>query len=472
MTTDPFDFKLPFLARARSNSVSIHIVQKSRFETVRRKLGKAISAQAEHIGFEADSGQILYDEGKNILFYAASPESIFDFSKLNQKIQRYFSSNFLKNASFEIDSTGLKKDDLEALFLGWGMHSYRFKITQKKSDIVQPALLWHKDVDKKRITSLLESIYLLRNLVNIPAISMGPDELEAATKQLAESYKAKFKVIKGKVLEKGFPLIHAVGMASHRAPRLLELNWGKAKDPKICIVGKGVCFDTGGLDLKPSQYMRLMKKDMGGAAHALALARVIMVLNLPVRIQLLIPAVENAVAAESFRPGDIFTSRQGLTVENTNTDAEGRLILADSLTYGCEDKPELLIDYATLTGSARAALGQDIPAMFSNVDKIAAALQKTSINADDPLWAMPLWEGYNSLIESSVADLHNSAGVPGDLIYSALFLQKFLLHDTPWVHIDTFAWESNGRPGRAKGAMDMGLRSVFAYLEQEYGTKN
>jgi len=314
-------------------------------------------------------------------------------------------------------------------------------------------------------------------LINIPANDMGPDEMEAAAKYIAEKGNATFKVIKGAKLEKEFPLVHTVGKASPRSPRLIEFTWqrsgGKADAPKLTIVGKGVVFDTGGLDIKPSQYMRLMKKDMGGGAHALALAKMVMDLKLPVNLRVLVPCVENAVGGASFRPGDIITSRKGLTVENTNTDAEGRLILADALTYASEENPDLIIDFATLTGSARAALGPDIPAMFSNSDKVAQSLQSFSMKEDDPLWQMPLWAAYNKTIEPSDADLHNSASVPGDLIYSALFLQRFLVETKKkapdWIHLDLFAWDSSGRPGRAQGGTDMGLRALYNYLEERYG---
>ncbi len=467
MITDPFDFKIPFLSKARKDSISIAFIAEKNFATWLKKQPAELKTRAKQSGFTAGSGKSLFAQKEKVLFIAkVQSPTLFDFAKAYDTAKT-FSADYLKGVSFALDTKGLSKGDVEAFYIGWGMAHYAFKITEAPIANT-PCLVWGKDAPKKRVQAHLDSIYLLRNLINIPAIDMGPDELQKAAENVAAKHKASIKIIKGKKLESGFPLIHAVGMASHRAPRLIEMNWGKAKHPKICIVGKGVCFDTGGLDLKPSQYMRYMKKDMGGAAHALALSAMIMALNLPIRVQLLIPAVENAVAAESFRPGDVFKSRKGLTVENTNTDAEGRLVLADSLTYGCESTPELVIDFATLTGSARAALGQDIPAMFSNDDKIAQNLQKCSMAAHDPLWAMPLWAPYNKIIESPVADLHNSAGVPGDLIYSALFLQKFLSGQSKWIHIDTFAWESAGRPGRAKGAMDMGLRSLFAYLEDRY----
>lgn len=470
MTTDPFHFPSPFAIKSKVKTpISLCIVKHKNIETVLKGLSDIDRTMAEVKDVSKDSKAAVYLPNKKCVLVPCSDKpGLFDFAALHDEVKKVFASSALKGTGFILETHKLSDAELNDLYIGWGMASYSFKIT-KKARAKPLCLIWSKGVDQKRVKAFVESISLLRNLVNIPTIDMGPDELQKASEDVGTSYKATVKVIKGKKLEKDFPLVHAVGMASHRAPRLIEMNWGNKKHPQVCLVGKGVCFDTGGLDIKPSQFMRYMKKDMGGAAHALALANLIMALNLPVRLRLLIPAVENAVAAEAFRPGDVFISRKGLSVENTNTDAEGRLILADSLTYGSEDKPDLLIDFATLTGSARAALGQDIPAMFSSDEKIAKALQKSSIDAEDPLWAMPLWTPYQKLIESSVADLHNSAGVPGDLIYSALFLHSFVENETPWVHIDTFAWESAGRPGRAKGAMDMGLRSVFAYLEQRYG---
>ncbi|HOO82557.1 MAG TPA: leucyl aminopeptidase family protein, partial [Alphaproteobacteria bacterium] len=259
------------------------------------------------------------------------------------------------------------------------------------------------------------------------------------------------------------------GKASPRAPRLIEMVWGNAKHPKVTLVGKGVAFDTGGLDIKPSSSMALMKKDMGGAAHVIGLAKLIMDHGLPVRLRVLIPAVENVVGGAAYRPSDIIKSRKGVFVENTNTDAEGRLILADALAYACEDKPELVVDYATLTGSARAGLGPDIPAMFSNNEEVAQDIQKLAKKTEDPVWNMPLWQPYRKYLDSSNADIINSTGQAGDGIYSALFLETFVEKDTDWVHLDCFSWEMSGRPGRPKGAADTGLRTVFAYLQGRFG---
>jgi leucyl aminopeptidase len=266
-------------------------------------------------------------------------------------------------------------------------------------------------------------------------------------------------------------MIHAVGRAAARshAPRLIELSWGKADHPRIAIIGKGVCFDSGGLDLKPSSAMRLMKKDMGGAAHALALAQLIMEHRLPVRLHLLIPAVENAVSGNAFRPGDVLTSRNGLTVEIGNTDAEGRLVLADAITRSAEEKPELILDFATLTGAARVALGPDLPALFASDDTLARELGDGGMSVDDPIWRLPLWEGYDDMLKSDIADIANAgeSGFAG-AITAALFLKKFVPDGTAWAHFDTFAWRNAAKPGRPKGGDALGLRAAFVLLEARY----
>jgi leucyl aminopeptidase len=278
-------------------------------------------------------------------------------------------------------------------------------------------------------------------------------------------------VTTGKELEEGFPLIAAVGGAASadRAPRLIELEWGKPGDPRIAIVGKGVCFDSGGLDLKPASGMRLMKKDMGGAAHALALARLIVAAKLPVRLHLLVPAVENAVSGTAYRPGDIVKSRKGTFVEVDNTDAEGRLILADALAKAVEDKPELIVDFATLTGAARVALGPDLPATFANSDELASSIEQASREVEDPLWRMPLWEPYAEMLKSDIADFANASNTPmAGCITAALFLKKFVPDEINWAHLDTFAWRDAAKPARPKGGEALGLRAIFAMLSSRY----
>jgi leucyl aminopeptidase len=311
----------------------------------------------------------------------------------------------------------------------------------------------------------------VRDLVNTPAADLGPAEIEQTVRDQASELGAKVSVTSGDSLAKGFPLIAAVGGAatSARVPRLIELDWGKSGDPKVAIVGKGVCFDSGGLDLKQAAWMRNMKKDMGGAAHALALARLIIANRLPIRLHLLIPAVENAISEAAYRPGDIVKSRKGDFVEIDNTDAEGRLILADALTRAGESKPELMIDFATLTGAARVALGPDLPATFVNRNDVAGEIETAARSVEDPIWRLPLWDPYDEDLKSSIADLANTSGnAMAGAIYAALFLRRFVPQDIAWAHLDTYAWRDQAKPGRPKGGDALGLRAVFAMLEQRY----
>jgi leucyl aminopeptidase len=317
-----------------------------------------------------------------------------------------------------------------------------------------------------------EATFLVRDLVNIPAGDLGPAELEAAALALADESGAKVTVTRDHALAEGYPMIAAVGAAAApgREPRLIELEWGDQRHPRVAIVGKGVCFDSGGLDIKPSSGMRLMKKDMGGAAHALALARMVIGARLPVRLHLLIPAVENAVSAAAFRPGDILRSRKGLTVEIGNTDAEGRLILGDALAKAAEASPELILDFATLTGAARVALGPDLPATFVNDEALAADLLACGHEVSDPLWRMPLWKPYDEMLSSDVADLGNMSETPmAGAVTAALFLQRFVPEGTLWAHLDTFAWRSSAKPGRPKGGDALGLRAAWEMLRRRYG---
>jgi leucyl aminopeptidase len=318
---------------------------------------------------------------------------------------------------------------------------------------------------------LAEATALVRDLVDTPAADLGPAELETAARNVAKQFGAKVEVTSGDALDQGYPMIAAVGQGAvrERAPRLIELRWGKENAPRIAIVGKGVCFDSGGLDIKPASGMRLMKKDMGGAAHALALARLVMAQNLPVHLHLLIPAVENSVSAAAFRPGDVIDSRKGLKVEIDNTDAEGRLVLGDALAKAGEDNSELIVDFATLTGAARIALGPDLPAMFANDDELAADLEAGAKRTSDPVWRMPLWDGYDEMLKSDLADLSNAADSPmAGSVTAALFLRRFVPQDTPWAHFDTFAWRPSAKPGRPKGGDALGLRAAFAMLEKRY----
>ncbi|HVU30606.1 MAG TPA: leucyl aminopeptidase family protein [Sphingomicrobium sp.] len=358
--------------------------------------------------------------------------------------------------------------------LGWLLAQHRFDLYRTKKDegLRGPRILVTREAARiEPMIRLAEASALVRDLVNTPAADLGPAELESAVGELAGRSAAQLTVTSGGDLAEGFPLVAAVGAGAtaERAPRLIELEWGRKEDPHVAIVGKGVCFDSGGLDLKTASGMRIMKKDMGGAAHALALSQLIIEHRLPLRLHLVIPAVENAVSGSSYRPGDILKSRKGLYVEIDNTDAEGRLVLADALTRAAEGKPELIIDFATLTGAARVALGPDLPATFANRDDLADALMSASARAFDPLWRMPLWDPYDEQLKSDVADLSNTSGnAMAGAVYAALFLRRFVPDEISWAHLDTFAWRDSAKPGRPKGGEALGLRAVFAALEERY----
>lgn len=374
----------------------------------------------------------------------------------------------LPEGKYRLDGASAKG----ALF-GWLIPQHEFDQYKELPDKQGPSVLLVKDeisqVDEA--VRQAEATALVRDMVNIPAADMGPDKIEDIVTKLGSKHSAELNITRGDVLEKNFPMIHGVGKAAMRdhAPRLIELKWGKADHPKIALVGKGVCFDSGGLSMKSPAGMLLMKKDMGGAAHAIALAKMVMEAKLPVRLHLLVPAVENAIDGRALRPGDILNSRKGLTVEIGNTDAEGRLVLGDALTLAGEEEPELIIDFATLTGAARVALGPDLPALFSNDDDVAAGLIQCGEAEDDPLWRMPLWSRYEGGLNSTIADTNNVAsGSFAGSITAALFLQKFVPDDTAWVHFDTYAWRPASKAGRPKGGEALGLRASWNYLKSRY----
>ena len=364
--------------------------------------------------------------------------------------------------------------DAGAAAMSWELGSYTFDLYKPARRAPAELSLPSSDAAQRALI-LAGAIASTRDLVNTPAEHMGPAALAEAVRLVARQHGATFKQTVGDALLKaGFPAIHAVGRAadaaSGRAPRLIELNWGKPKDPKLTLVGKGVCFDSGGLDIKSADGMRLMKKDMGGAANALGLAQMVMALKLPVRLQLLIPAVENAIAGNAFRPGDVFKTRQGLHIEIGNTDAEGRVILCDALAYGAEGKPALMIDMATLTGAARVALGSQLPALFCRDIVQARALVDLSMTVQDPLWHMPLWAPYHGGIESDIADIVNTGRGPmAGAINAALFLEDFVPAAQDWLHIDLYAWNDGARPGRPPGGEAQTLRTLLAYLQQRFG---
>jgi leucyl aminopeptidase len=420
-------------------------------------------AWAEAAGFSGAPGQVCALPGDG----GTLDGWLFGMDKQGWLYQLAGLPAALPDGVYRLHSDWSRGQRLQAA-LGWGLASYRFE-RYKSNGKPRPQLLLEDDIEGE-VRSLCEAVCLVRDLVNTPTEHMGPADLVDAVERQADAWDAETRVITGdELLTRNFPAVHAVGRASSRAPRLVELSWGDEAAPLLSLVGKGVCFDTGGLDLKTAAGMALMKKDMGGAAHALALARLVMAQRLPVRLQLLIPAVENSVSGNAYRPGDVIATRKGLSVEIGNTDAEGRVILSDALAYACEHSPDLVIDFATLTGAARIALGPDLPPLFSNRSEVARGLQAAGDAVEDPLWIMPLWQPYRKQIESPIADVNNSSKSSfGGCITAALFLESFVTPDTPWVHIDTFAWNQDNRPGRPQGGEALGLRAVFEFLRQRY----
>ena len=423
---------------------------------------------ARKVGFKAESGALLLiptEDGHlgGALFGLGSNPSETPF--LTGKLART-----LPAGDWHIETAPLTAN---RLLLGYGLGAYKFTRyrTEKPSE---PTLLIPQDADAADIKRQLAGVYLARDLINTPTNDMGPAQLEAAFRALAAHYGAETSVITGaELLDRNFPLVHTVGRASADAPRLLEMRWGKKGHRRITLVGKGVCFDTGGLDIKPADGMRNMKKDMGGAAHALALARLLMQNQVPVRLTLLIAAVENAIAGNAFRPGDVIVTRQGLSVEIDNTDAEGRLVLADALTLAGELKPDLIMDFATLTGAARIALGPDLPVLFSNHAPSARDYLAAGEAEHDPLWQLPLWQPYLPYLKSNVADLANAgASKMAGCMTAALFLQRFVPAGTAWTHLDVYSWNDSERPGKPAGGEAQGLRAAFRFLQEKYDNRH
>lgn len=365
-----------------------------------------------------------------------------------------------------------KPDHAELVTLAFLMGGYNFTRYRKGSDKTI-RLNVPEGVDAAETQSIADAVTLARDLINTPTNDMGPDALEQAARDLASRHGANVSTVEGDaLLQQNFPMIHAVGRAGSIAPRLIDLTWGRDSDPKITLVGKGVCFDTGGLDIKPASGMLLMKKDMGGAANVLGLASIIMDAKLPVRLRVLIPAVENSIAGNAFRPSDVLQSRKGLTVEIGNTDAEGRLVLADALALADEEEPELIIDMATLTGAARVALGPDLPPFYTHDDALAASLADKAIETADPLWRMPLWAPYAQKLSSRVADMNNvtTDGFAGS-VTAALFLSRFVEKAKAWAHFDIFGWVPVEKPASAVGGEAQAIRAVYALLKQKYPAK-
>ncbi len=373
----------------------------------------------------------------------------------------------LAPGAYRLDPRGVELDAADVA-LGWALGAYRY--TRYRKARRAPAQLCVGSASAGRVRALAQATCLVRELVNTPTEELGPEQLVAEVRKLAASHDADYcDWVGDELLAAGFPTIHAVGRASHRAPRLAQLTHGPAHAPHLVLIGKGVCFDSGGLDIKSAEGMRWMKKDMGGAAHAIALAGLVLGARLPVRLTLLVPAVENSIAGNALRPGEVVTTRAGISVEIDNTDAEGRLILCDALAYAAEQKPDLILDFATLTGAARVALGPELPALFCNRDDLAAQLLDAAHASHDPLWRLPLWRPYLTLLESHVADLANAgASRQAGAITAALYLERFLPETQAWAHLDVYAWNDADRPGHPRGGEAQGLRAYFRFLQQRY----
>lgn len=359
--------------------------------------------------------------------------------------------------------------DPTATAIAWGLGAYAFD-RYKKRKRAAPRLVAPEGADMDEAARVVDATWLARDLVNTPTNDMGPDALQAAAENVARACGAEFEAIIGDdLLTQNYPLLHAVGRAAAQAPRLLHISWGPADAPRVALVGKGITFDTGGLDIKPAAGMRMMKKDMGGAAHALALGQLIMQSKLNVRLDVFLAVAENAISADAFRPGDIITSRKGLTVEIDNTDAEGRLVLADALTRACEDQPALLLDFATLTGAARTALGPDIPPFYTGEEALAAEFAAASLETNDPIWRMPLWDPYEGDMDTPIADLKNTGdGAMAGSIYGALFLRRFVTVPA-WAHFDVFAWAPKEKPSRPQGGEAQALRASYRVIKARFG---
>jgi leucyl aminopeptidase len=459
-----------FLNKKTSKSVPVTPVNADEFSGWLKKQDKKTQSWVASSGYTGAAGSMLSipdEKGnlKRVLFGAGKDDSLYTYADLPAKLPKNGDGYFIDK----------KMDSARATqaALGWALGSYQFAPYKSGRKKELAALVWPDKADKDDVRAMAQATFLVRDLVNTPPNDLGPAEIaEAAQKAAKTSGKAAVKVIVGdELLKKNYPTIYAVGKGSPREPRLIDIHWGKEKNPRVTLVGKGVAFDTGGLNLKPGNSMALMKKDMGGAAHVLGLAQMIMAANLPVRLRVLIPAVENSMDGNSFRPSDIIKTRKGISVEIGDTDAEGRLVLCDALAEACGEKPELLVDFATLTGAARVALGPDLPAVFSNDKKLARDLLDSAEKVQDPLWQLPLWQPYKEMLNSKVADINNVGGSFAGAITAALYLERFVDKDIPWVHIDTYAWNPSSKPGRPEGGEALGMRAVYDLIRNRFGKK-
>lgn len=449
-----------------SNSCPVDLVMSDQLTEWLSGLCESERTYAENVKFEAKASALALlpaPDGKvaRVAFGLGKGDDRFETASLVTR---------LPEGDYAIDQdAGQMPDDL---MLAWAMGAYQFDRYKEKDEISElPRLVLPHEAAAERTRAVAEGIFLTRDLVNTPASDMGPEELADVVLTLAKKFEAECTVTVGDDLcKEGLNLIHAVGRASDRAPRLIDLIWGNPEAPKVTLVGKGVCFDSGGLNLKPGESMTLMKKDMGGSANVIGLAHMIMSIGLNIRLRLLIPAVENSLNGNAFRPGDVLHSKKGISVEIGNTDAEGRLVLADALAVACEESPDLLIDMATLTGAARVALGPEVPPFYTDDEELADQVAAASLAQADPVWRMPLWKPYAQNLASKVADVnHISPGGFAGSVTAALFLQKFVSEDISWAHFDIYAWNAKPRPGRSVGGEAQAIRAILSVLEQKYG---
>ena len=458
-----------FFTAANARTIPIIPIETAVFSAWLKKQPAAMKRWVASAGFMAEPGSVSLVAGSDgalstVLLGVDDHQGLWSYAAL---------PNLLPAGRYRIDAA-MEKDGATNAAIGWALGCYRFdRYKSRKSDAAHPGLVWPRNCDRGAVRRTADATMLVRDLINIPAEDMGPAELATAARRLARSHKARSKVIVGDaLLKQNYPTIHAVGRASSRAPRLIDLTWGRRDAPKVTLVGKGVCFDTGGLDLKGAAGMLRMKKDMGGAAHVLGLAHMIMDAGLDIRLRVMIAAVENSVAGNAYRPSDVIRTRKGITVEVGNTDAEGRLVMCDALAEADRENPAMIADFATLTGAARVAVGTEISALFCNDDSLAGDLARVGEKVGDPVWRLPLWPPYRRLLDSKVADINNvSEGGVGGAITAALYLEEFVSHATPWAHFDIMGWNTGDRPGRPVGGEAMGMRALYGVIENRFGRR-
>jgi len=458
----------PCLVKSAKTATPLHAVKADDLPSLLRRLPAPHTDWLKRSGFAARTGELVLVPAEDGTIACA----MLGLGKGGDALALATFSEKLPPGTYALGIVPREAGGAQAT-LAWLLGTYAFTRYRKTAETDRPKLVVPKGVDGEEVTRIAEAVFLGRDLISMPANDMGPEELAAAARRLARRHGAKFTVTVGDaLLKRNFPMIHAVGQASARAPRLIDLTWGRAGAPKVTLVGKGVCFDSGGLDLKPSSAMLTMKKDMGGAATVLAIADMVMGAKLNLRLRVLIPAAENSVSGSAYRPGDVLRSRKGLTVEIGNTDAEGRLVLADALALADDEEPELLIDIATLTGAARSATGMEVPPFFTDDARLATDLMRHGTAVSDPLWRLPLWRGYEATLDSPIADLNNTSNYNlAGAVTAALFLNRFVTRTRRWAHFDIPGWNDRTRPGRKTGAEVNAARAVYALLAERYGKK-